>query len=474
MLIAQRRWLVWLMASLLAQGGLLQSSSAGGEFRRSSPESSRYVDISKHVRSRCSGVTEKELPDGVTIQVLADPNDTELAQQALARMEQVHDVLADRLGLRLGQDARFYLYPVSMKDLPPSVVIRDKAAGTAVFVLIDPAWSQAQKLPAIERGLFETLSHEWTHGAMFKIFRRRSVVNRKRWILEGAAAFFEYEASRRLSPDDRFQVVRALYVPLLNLASTSLGDLDAWEYPRWPPDPSKTWPIRAEADTYGAALGLFLRVAEHGGVDAVWRFLKELDGRRRLGQAETNEVLVKVTGKSFDELAAVSPMEKAKIYDEAAGDIRKEGPAYVEYGLAVVERFPDRAVDHIANVVEVVKDPNMLEGIRIHAARVAASQANAGLVKTLLEGLEMEPATVTAARIALPFAERRLKDDPVCGLEGLVRLASVEDRFTREEALEDLREASGEELSAEDLRAWVDGRTKGKCDHSRERAGQRD
>jgi len=466
------RWLAWLLAPALATGVSLQTNLAGGGLTIISPGHA-YVDISETVKSLCSSVTEKRFADGVRIQVLAAPEDAELAGMALQKMEQVHDVLAGDLEFALHADARLYLYPVSMEDLPSSVHIKDKAPGIAVFTLFDREWERARTTFAVDKTVFETLPHEWTHEAMVKIFKRKSVVNRKRWIVEGAAAFIEYEATRRLSPD-RFQGVRARYLPFLNLGSTSLASLEEFKYSKWPPDIEESYPLRSETDMYGAALGLFLTIEEHGGVDAVWRFLRELDSHSRIGEAGTDELLKKATGKSYAELAAVSQQKRSEIYTEALGSLENDSAAHVYYGLAVVEKFPDREADHIHRVIGIVKDPNRLGGIREYAAKVVASQAEGDAVKPLLDALDKEPASVARVRVELILAERRLRDSPVCGLDEFVKLASVNDDYARGKAIEALREAGGGKGSVEDLRKWAETQTSGKCGNPRERSGQQD
>ncbi len=435
---------------LLLVLGTADLNLAGGGFVRKSPVDPRVVDISRKVRDHCTEKMERRFPDGSVIEVMHSPEGADLAARALGMMERLRNVLGGDLQLEVRPGARVYL--VELGDYPPSLSIWDDSRLTAVFALLDPSWSEEARLYTLEKEIYGLLSHEWTHAALEKRFRKRSAVERVRWISEGAAGYFADETLRALS-QERFHATRALRLPFFRLEDTSLESLCTWKYESVRPADLEADPTRDAL--YGASLGLFLRVAEHGGTEAVWRLLEEFGRLRKPGPEETDEVLQNVTGRRFASLAAIPASERERMYGEALAALRRSSPGAQHHGLAVLSEFPERSAGHIAEIRKLVTNADALEGIRAEAARLLAVQASSGIIRSALDAVQGGAGSITSGRVELPLVTALAEKEPGCALGDLLRLASSEDRYTSEEAQGELRKLAGKEMTLPELREWV-------------------
>jgi hypothetical protein len=333
---------------------------AGGEFLRQMPGSPDMVDVSSDVKRNCSQVERRETADGVLLTVLFAPEFENVVAASLEMMEKAHDALVAGLGISFQVSGRLYLVP--MDAFPESIRVRDPDPGSPAWVFLRAESPDDVKLSVIEGVVYGSFSHEWAHAVLDEKYGSKARLWKARWIVEGMATYAQHLVQWHLAPStsDPWQGLR---LPIFTLAETSLEELVPWKYPKTLPPPQ----LARDRGYYLAAAGLFLRVREKSGSAGVISLLDHLKEDRKIRAKEIEAALNVVTGHGFKQLSSITPEERDAAFFEALAAL--DGPARSRrmYGLALLERFPERSDRYMERVSRLLESPEVDGGLRMAA-----------------------------------------------------------------------------------------------------------
>lgn len=435
-----------------------REAPADGGFVRQSRSDPRIIDLSDEVMRTCNRSLDRRLADGVVIQVRHAAGSEPLAQAALEMMARVERLMAGDLLLKVRSGARLYI--VELATFPPSFRIWEKGdpSFVSVFSVLASGLAAAAALPRVEDDAYSFLAHEWAHRSLDDVFGKRSPGLRARWVTEGFASYVEHASVQALMPGglDHHLAER---LPYLNLDQIDLRRLVRWKFPG--PVPPRE-PMDEFFGRYGAAEAVFLRIQQRGGPRAVMAFLGRLTGRGRLREGEIDAALRATVGCDLPALARMSAEEKDAAHAEAVAALGSTEWKTQQFGLAVIERFPDRFTGHEIPLTSLVAGAQASEFIRARAAGIAMGQAPDGAAASLLERLNGVAAPPPDG-VLLPVVLRLSKDSPACALEPLIRLAGSPDPEVSAPALARVRELAGRRMTLDRAGSWARTHPFGAC-----------
>lgn len=392
-----------------------------------------------------------------SLRVRYAPGEIGFARRALEDVERPARFLRQMTGREAQGSATFYLYPVPTGEAPPVYAASGWGTGFVEVFLVREG-KELLEVPRNRNWFYLSYVHELAHAYLHGLGLR------ERWLSDGLAEYLAAEFARMEVPD----LYRGLHwstPPVVALERTSLeawdlSDLDAIERAVGK-DPALAHYLAEKAVwRYAAADELmrrWMRAARKHGVEApVEDLLRRIERLDRKVDFETVQELASAqTGRSLEEIAAVTESELAEVREAAWASRGSPEPAARVRALTTLSHLglpPGADAEDLLPTLELPPESEKPERWRrslVEAAGGALATAHApDLAMRSLAAIDrrlgQDAVAFLPARFWLVVAER----DHEQALERLLAImASTEESLSRKEAADRaLREVTGESV----------------------------